>query len=408
MTPVRNLPCKTNPVQRAKGGNAVAAAAYRAGLNLKDEASATVHRYAGRQADVEGAYIFSVEGAPDWHFDRAALWNDIEATEKRKDARTGRDLILGLPWELSFEERKEAVFEFAKREFVERGYVVDIAFHKYGSAVRDGDRIYDQQSGEYITGEEKVQSWRDKGLPFLEAHQVIDVDTPHVKIERTKGGEISGHKIFHPHAHCLSSSRPWDSETGAWAAKKNTHFDKAETAMNWRYDWPNLYLNPRLEAAGWDVRVSCTASDGDEAVPTKSETLPNQAYHIERRGEPTTAQKEVDFNRVMNEAVKASVAEKEQTDTGAVNDTPRSEAATTGSWWRNMREHFTEARESWRNHFASAWDALKERWRGPELVKDDAPQAQQPPNTTITTDAAELAPSQHAQPRRTTGQEPSQ
>ena len=156
MAAVRNLPCKTNPISRARGGNAVAASAYRAGIDMRDEATKTVHRYAGRKVDVEGAYIFSVEGAPDWHFDRAALWNSIEACEVRKDARTGRDLILGLAWELTLEERKEAVFEFAKREFVERGFVVDIAFHKYGSAVRDGDRIRDEKTGEFITGEEKV------------------------------------------------------------------------------------------------------------------------------------------------------------------------------------------------------------------------------------------------------------
>ncbi|MGX9357503.1 MobA/MobL family protein [Roseobacteraceae bacterium S113] len=394
-------------MQRARGGNAVAAAAYRAGLNLKDEASQTVHRYAGRQADVEGAYIFSVGGAPDWHFDRAALWNSVEATEKRKDARTGRDLILGLAWELNPEERQEAVFEFAKREFVDRGYVVDIAFHKYGAAVRDGDRIFDQQSGEYISGEEKVQSWRDKGLPFLEAQHVIDVDTPHVKIERTKGGVISGHKIYHPHAHVLSSSRPWDAERGDWAAKKDPHFNKPETAMNWRYEWPKVQ-NQYLEAAGWDVRVSCTASAGDEALPTKSETLPNNAYHIERRGEHTTAQLEADFNRIQNEAVKASASDQEQTETGEVNETPRSEAATTGSWWRNMREHFTEARDTWRNHFSTAWDALKERWRGPELAHD----AEQPPPTspTTTVEAQSVETSKEAQTLkpRPNGQEPSQ
>lgn len=402
MDTVRNLTCKTNPVQRARGGNAVAAAAYRAGENLQDAGSKTVHRYANRSPDVEAAMIVTVEDAPDWHEDRTALWNSIEARETRKDARTGRDVVLGLAWELTPEERQEAVLEFAKREFVERGHVVDIAFHKYGSAVREWDKVFDQKSGEYMTGAEKVEGWREAGLPFLEAHQVHDVDMPHVKIERAKGGDITGHKIYHPHAHVLVSPRVWDTETGDWAAKKDPHFNKPETAMHWRYEWPKVQ-NKYLEAAGWDVRISCTSTHGDEALPTKSETLPNQAYHMERREyapEPTTAQLEADFNRVQNEAIRASAEEQEQTDTGALNYTPRVETANTGSWWRNMREHFTDVRESWRDRVSTAWDRLKERWHAPSSEK---PRAM--PDMQIEAESAEIAKPRNIGPPRPPEQE---
>ena len=402
METVRNLTCKTNPVQRARGGNAVAAAAYRAGENLREAGSNTIHRYAGRSPDVEASMIITVEGAPDWHEDRAALWNSIEARETRKDARTGRDVVLGLAWELTPEERQEAVLEFAKREFVERGHVVDIAFHKYGSAVRERDRVFDQKSGEYLSGEEKIAGWRDAGLPFLEAYQAHDVDMPHVKIERNKGGEITGHKIYHPHAHVLVSARAWDTETGDWAAQKDPYFNKPSTTMNWRYDWPKVQ-NKYLEAAGWDVRISCTSRLGDDALPTKSETLPNQAYHMERREyaqEPTTAQLEADFNRVQNEAVRASVEEQEETDTGALNDTPRVETANTGNWWRNMREHFTEHRDAWRDRFHSAWDRFKERWRAP-----GSPEQQATPETQIEAESAEIAKPRSLGPPRPPEQE---
>lgn len=378
MTEIRNITCKTNPVQRANGGNAVAAAAYRAGENLRDENTQKTFRFAGRSHDVESATIHSSDpNAPAWHYDRAALWTDIDQTEKRKDARTGRDVVLGIAWELTPEERTQAVQEFAQKEFLDRGFVVDIAFHKYGSAVRKNDRIFDSASGEYITGEAKIEGWKAKGYPFLEAHQTQGVDMPHVKIERIRGGDISGYKIYQPHAHILVSARPWDKETGAWAAKKDTHLDKPETCMGWKYDWARTQ-NRYLEAAGWEVRVSCTSGSSDDALPIKSETLPNQAYHIERRDEPTTVKIETDFNRVQNEAIRASVAQQEHTETGDFNDTPRVDTANIGSWWRNMREHFTEQRETWRNQFSSAWDRVKERWRA-----QPPPEKQATPDTTI-------------------------
>ena len=366
MSPVRHLTCKTNPVQRARGGNAVAAAAYRAGENLRDTASNRMHRYAGRAPDVESTTIRTVEGAPDWHQDRTALWNSAEARETRKDARTARDLVLGLAWELTPEQRREAVFEFTDREFISRGHVVDIAFHKYGASVREGDRIYDQQTGQYISGAEKIDQWTQAELPFLDAHQLHDVDMPHVKIDRNKNGDITGCKLYQPHAHVLVSARAWDIEKNDWADKKDPHFNKPQTAKDWRYEWPKLQ-NEYLKDAGWDVRISCTASESDDALPLKTETLPNRAYHIERRDyaqDPTTAQLEAEFNRAHNEAVRHAAEELATLNTPEgqeVDDRTRQAV-----WWRNMAQKFdgwrddlSEKAQEWRERFSQQRERVK-------------------------------------------------
>lgn len=345
MAQVRNLTCKTNPVQRKRGGNAVAAAAYRAGENLYDVGNGQTHRFANRSPDIRETHLRSVEDAPDWHYDRAALWNNIEARETRKDARTGRDIVLGLAWELTPDEQREAVFEFADREFIERGHVCDIAFHKYGSSIRDQDRLYDQQSGAYISGTEKIAHWRaQENLPFLEAHQVENIDTPHVKIERMKGGDISGYKIYHPHAHVLISPRSWDSETGDWASKKDPHFNRPEVAKNLRYDWPKVQ-NRYLEAAGWDVQTSCTAAtQGEDALPTQSETLPNRTYHMEQRDIQTTIGANTEFNRMQNTAIRQAVVDMPKTEAEAEERQHRLRA-----WWENfhaaMPEKYTAAKQ---------------------------------------------------------------
>ena len=43
---------------------------------------------------------------------RSELWNTVEQTEKRKDARTAREFILNLPHELTEEQRKNLADDF--------------------------------------------------------------------------------------------------------------------------------------------------------------------------------------------------------------------------------------------------------------------------------------------------------
>ena len=154
------------------------------------------------------------------------------------------------------------------------------------------------------------------------------------------------------------SPRAWDTERGDWAELKDPHFNKPQTAKDWRYEWPKLQ-NRYLEDAGWDVRISCTAADSDEALPLKSETLPNRDYHIERRDyaqEPTTAHKDAEFNRAHNGAIRALH------DDLATLDTPEGQEAAhnarVAAWWHNMARHvgswrddLSEAAQEWRQRF---------------------------------------------------------
>ena len=338
MDTLRNLTCKTNPIKRTAGGNAVAAAAYRSGENLLDRQSGKMASYARRSLDVRENFIRSVDGAPEWHYDRSELWNNIEAHETRKNSRTGRDVMLGLAWELEPEKQRAAVIEFADREFVDRGHVVDIAFHKYGSIVRERDSVRDDKTGLKITGAAKIEAWRDGGLPFLEAHQTTEVDMPHVKIERSRGGDISGYKIYQPHAHVLVSPRAWDSEAREWAKDKQRLFDKHETAMSWRYEWPKLQNRYLAEAGFSNVEVSCTAQgEGDEAFPRKRTQTGNTAHHIERQGESSAEAKIVERNHVHNDMIGRTVADAPHDEADEM--TRREQVA---RWWSNLRDRLPE------------------------------------------------------------------
>ena len=115
-------------VSRSTGASAVAGAAYRSGEKLTDERTGETHDYR-RRDDLDGTEIMTPREAPEWAQDRARLWNEVEAAERRKDAQVAREVRVAIPRELRQEERRQLVRDFAQSAFVDRGMVADIAYH---------------------------------------------------------------------------------------------------------------------------------------------------------------------------------------------------------------------------------------------------------------------------------------
>jgi Ti-type conjugative transfer relaxase TraA len=115
-------------VHRAQGQSAVAAAAYRSGSLLHEEATGITHDYT-RKRGVEHTEILAPDGAPSWVFDREILWNTVESAERRKDAQVAREIEIGLPVELTRNEQIALARDFAQREFVRKGMVADLGVH---------------------------------------------------------------------------------------------------------------------------------------------------------------------------------------------------------------------------------------------------------------------------------------
>src|SRR3546814_8231542 len=72
-------------ISRANGSSAVASAAYRAAERLHDDRLGRDHDLSNK-AGVVHSEILALEGAPDRLTDRATLWNEVTAGEKRKDS----------------------------------------------------------------------------------------------------------------------------------------------------------------------------------------------------------------------------------------------------------------------------------------------------------------------------------
>ncbi|WP_312283629.1 MobQ family relaxase [Candidatus Igneacidithiobacillus taiwanensis] len=126
---IYHLSVKT--ISRSSGRSATGAAAYRAGVKITDNRTGEIHDYT-RKKGVEHAELVLPADAPEWASDREALWNEAEATEKRKNSTVAREIEIALPSELSPEERKRLALDFA-REVVEcHGCAADVAIHAPG------------------------------------------------------------------------------------------------------------------------------------------------------------------------------------------------------------------------------------------------------------------------------------
>ncbi|MDD3674783.1 Ti-type conjugative transfer relaxase TraA [Thauera propionica] len=115
-------------ISRANGSSAVASAAYRAAERLHDDRLGRAHDFTNK-AGVVHSEIMLPEGAPERLNDRATLWNEVEAGEKRKDAQLAREIEFSIPRELNQAQGVALAREFVEKQFVERGMVADLNVH---------------------------------------------------------------------------------------------------------------------------------------------------------------------------------------------------------------------------------------------------------------------------------------
>ena len=176
-------------IGRASGRSAVAAAAYRAGEQLHDERLDRDHDFRAKSG-VEHSEIMLPEGAPERFADRATLWNEVETTEKRKDAQLAREVEFAIPREMTKADGIELARDFVQTEFVDRGMIADLNVHwdigadgmakphahvmltmrevgaeGFGQKVRDWNRT------------ELVEQWRERWADHVNARLAeLDID----------------------------------------------------------------------------------------------------------------------------------------------------------------------------------------------------------------------------------------
>uniref|UniRef100_UPI001C482551 MobA/MobL family protein n=1 Tax=Rickettsia sp. TH2014 TaxID=1967503 RepID=UPI001C482551 len=125
-------------IQRSKGQNAVAKAAYISASKLvyrttcheSGEEISITYDFTKKHGVVYSK-IFVPEGFEDvaWLQDREQLWNAAEAREKREDSITGVEIEFSLPKEVSKEQNIKLVKAYVQKNVVSRGIVCDVNIH---------------------------------------------------------------------------------------------------------------------------------------------------------------------------------------------------------------------------------------------------------------------------------------
>ena len=115
-------------IGRKSGASAVASAAYRSGLRLRDERLDRAQHFSAKRGVVHSEVMLP-ENAPEAWRDRERLWNNVEAFEIRKDAQLAREVEFALPREMTQAQGIELARDFVQAEFVDRGMIADLNVH---------------------------------------------------------------------------------------------------------------------------------------------------------------------------------------------------------------------------------------------------------------------------------------
>jgi hypothetical protein len=117
------------------GSISTSAAAYRSGERIRDERTDRVYDHSNRR-DIEYKEVllpshFAGAGSQlDWARNRSQLWNAVERSEPRANARVAREYVLALPHELNATQRTVLARTFAQ-EIADRYHnAVDLAVHQ--------------------------------------------------------------------------------------------------------------------------------------------------------------------------------------------------------------------------------------------------------------------------------------
>ena len=119
-------------ISRSSGRSATASAAYRTAEKIKDIRTGEIYDYRKKKG-VDEKFILAPSYAPDWVFERAKLWNEVEKAERRKDSQVAREIKLAIPLELNKSQQVELVKKFTTEQFVNSGMIADVAFHELDS-----------------------------------------------------------------------------------------------------------------------------------------------------------------------------------------------------------------------------------------------------------------------------------
>jgi hypothetical protein len=284
---------------RGKGASSVAKAAYRAATTLADRRTGEVHNYS-RKEHVLHTAILAPQSAAAWTFDRAELWNRVEASERRKDAQVCREVLLTLPRELSRNQQIALVKEFCENEFVAKGMVADFALHS-PPAEDDGE----QPHAHILLTMRPLDPEGPQGFSKLKAREWNEFFAGEGAFKTAKCGERSGESF-------VSSTDGLKALRERWATIENRYLAEAGVAACVS---AKSLADQKAEAiAAGNIEKAEIVNRPAEPKLRPGEGRKRKAVHSEEVEKKTTRAEEVDEIRALREEIIDFVKERRRID----------------------------------------------------------------------------------------------
>lgn len=200
-------------LQRSKGRNAVAAAAYRSCTLLNDEQLGKVYDYRPKAGHV-CTELFGVAGLQMGMDDIGTLWNKAERSETRKNSTVARELMVPLPHGWTDEQRLLCVRGLAEMLVARYGVAVMASIHRPANGQNDHVHIL------FTTREV------DAEMNFGRKTRILDdMKTGEVKKMREELCRIMN-------AHAQANGDDWYVYAGKFAEVEEWHIPTAHIPVN--------------------------------------------------------------------------------------------------------------------------------------------------------------------------------
>lgn len=177
-----------------RGLSVLAAAAYGAGLKLKDWVRGKVFDWSCKSEGVIKSTILTPPEAPKWSHEIETLWNKVEASEQRSDAQTAKGFILAVPKELTHEQQFELAVTWAQKELVAKGMIAQVSLHHDKGSPNPHVHILctlRKLDGDNFS-KKKSREWNEKSV--LQAQRVSWAEAQNAALEKAGRSERVDHR----------------------------------------------------------------------------------------------------------------------------------------------------------------------------------------------------------------------
>ena len=278
-------------IGRSTGRSAVAASAYMSCSKILNDYDGVLHDFT-RKRGLVWEHIFLPENAPQEWQDRSELWNAVERTEKTKDSRLARELVVALPVELNKEQWINLLADYIQSSFVAEGMCADVAIHDtdghnpHAHIMLTVRPLDDKGKWQYKTEKEYLckRNGEEKGFTAAEFLQA-----------KSQGWEkqyqyyVGKKKVYMPpseaerHGYERANKYPKSTKFG----RQNpitARWNSDEQLVVWRENWAQITNKHLDEANRSDAHIDHrnNAARGIDEQPTIHEGYVAQA--MERRG----------------------------------------------------------------------------------------------------------------------------